>query len=281
MAHSIDRRLFLTSLASTGLTACSGAAIPHDGSPLSARQTRSAVTKTEIYSGLTGGLSVDATTGDVYAVVSQDVMRFSLDGTVKTFPAKNLFLRSVAFDVVTGGFFACGLYRIVHFMPDGKVTGLPIPSALWNRFDPLSIAWDVPRGVLYASNSYYPEMNDVYAFDRGFSTYKSIGKFKKPHGIAVDNLTATVYVADPRERIATISADGTRGTFGSGLLGPSWIARDGADLIVADYYGVRRIGPGGPVAYLDSDISVIGLAYDHVRGATYISTNPGLFKITT
>jgi hypothetical protein len=91
MASSIDRRLFLTSLASAGLSACSGVAVPHDSSLPAARRMRSAATKTEIYPGMTGGLSVDPTTGDVYAV--------------KTFPATNLLLRSVTFDVTTGGFF--------------------------------------------------------------------------------------------------------------------------------------------------------------------------------
>lgn len=280
MTSSIDRRLFLTSLASAGLTACSGVAVPRGSSPLPAAGSRSpAVQKTQIYSGVSSGLSVDSATGNVYAVVSQAVMRFSPDGTVTTFAAKNLFLRSVAFDSTTGGFYACGLYAVYHFMPDGAIKGLPIPSPLWRRFDPACVAWDATRGTLFISNSYYPDKNEVYACNRDFSSYKSIAKLQKPHGMAVDSTTGMVFVAEDSLSIATISLDGTLGRFGSGLLGPTSVVRLGTDLIVADYFGVRRINSSRPVATIDPDITVLGLARNDSTGAIYISSNPGLYQI--
>ena len=162
-------------------------------------------------------------------------------------------------------------------MPDGKITSFGIPSPLWGRFDPLCIAWDATRGVLYASNTYYPDRNDVYAFNHDLTTYKTIASLSKPHGITIGP-TGTVYIADPRSSITTVATDGTRGTFGSGLLGPMLLAECGTDLIVSDYFGVRRMGPSGPVQNIDSNTSFCGLARDGVLGAIYLSTNPGLYK---
>ena len=107
-----NRAQFLLGGSALGLAACaSGGVSPL--APLAGRAAglrgglgsggpmhgmRQAYTKTLIDPGLTGSLTVNPANGDVYAVVSQAVKKFALDGTVTTFPAPNYFLRSIAFD---------------------------------------------------------------------------------------------------------------------------------------------------------------------------------------
>lgn len=262
----MDRRTFVGSLASSGIA--SFAPIP---------RARPMWKSGEFYRGQVFGVSIDVSSGTVYASTLGRLLQITISGAASTFGAPHRGLGAVAFDPQSGGVYAADFFTGELWFAAANRPVQPIFSGGGRRLSGLAL--DAAKRTLYLCDDFN---NSAGAFQLDSRTYTPIASgLKTPRGIAVDPVTGTVYIACLAERsIVTIASDGTIARLGSGIVEASGVARSAqSDLFVTDLYGLQRLSPAGTTDRIVPDKRFIGLTIDDAKGFIYVAAPSGISRV--
>jgi DNA-binding beta-propeller fold protein YncE len=293
---SFDRRMFLATLGSAGISACSGGAAPSALERPVPNAVRLTATPTpspsKVYDHLAKGISYDFVTGNLYVAGGPVLAIVGLKapkGTTYVYKVGDLEIddaRAVAAGpnpAFAGNAYVADVgHGMIYLFDHGPTVRFEI-----NLFKkPVGLALDSIVRKLYVCNdddadgTYGKAVIELPLDDP--HNPKVLAKSQSPRAVAIDDTSKTLYVADYyRDSILTIDKHGTVGSLGSGFANATGVAQRSPYTFVTDSNGLYRMDPRGHKALILSAPDYTGVSVDPSNGDVYVSEGDnGVLKLT-